>query len=90
MDYSFLALQFLLLQCINGVMKRQIQAISRNIEGQETSESDPHQGKLENNLAFCTYLDIREKGIKSHLWKSLHVFRDDIGNIKVTKMVNGV
>ena len=33
---------------------------------------------------------IREKGIKSHVWKFLHVFRDDLGNIKGTKMVHGV
>ena len=33
---------------------------------------------------------IREKGIKSHIWQLLHVFRDDIRNIKGTKMVHGV
>ena len=70
------------------------------MEGQETSESNPHQGKLQKNLAFCTHPDvrglrvksayIREKGIKSYVWKSLHVFRDDLGNIKGTKMVHGV
>ena len=32
---------------------------------------------------------IREKGFKSHVWKFLHVFRDDLGNIKGTKMVHG-
>ena len=36
-------------------MEGQIQAISRHMEGQETSESDPHQGKLQKNLAFCTH-----------------------------------
>ena len=33
---------------------------------------------------------IREKGFKSRIWKFFHVFRDDIGNIKGTKMVHGV
>ena len=33
---------------------------------------------------------IRAKGIKSHVWKFLHVFRDDLGKIKGTKMVHGV
>ena len=33
---------------------------------------------------------ICEKGIESSVWKLLHVFRDDIGNIKGTKMVHGV
>ena len=29
------------------------------MEGQETSDSDPHQGKLQKNLAFCTHPDVR-------------------------------
>ena len=33
---------------------------------------------------------IRENGFKSHVWKIMHVFRDDIGNIKGKKMVHGV
>ena len=33
---------------------------------------------------------IREKGLKSHVWKIKGVFRDGIGNIKGTKMVHGV
>ena len=56
-------------------MEGRIRAISRHMEGQETSESDPHQGKLQNNLAFCTHPDVhgfrgqtrvytREKGLK--------------------------
>ena len=43
-------------------MEGQIQAISRHIEGQETSDLDPHQGKLQNHLAFCTHPD--ERGFK--------------------------
>ena len=33
---------------------------------------------------------IREKGLKSRVWKITSVFRDDIGNIKGTKIVHGV
>ena len=29
------------------------------MEGQETSESDPHQGKLQKNFSFCTHPDVR-------------------------------
>ena len=82
-------------------MEGQIQAISRHMEGQETSDSDPHQGKLHNYLAFCTHPDvhdfeghiwvyIHENRFKSRVWKIMHVFRDDLGNIKGTKIVNGV
>ena len=74
--------------------------ISGHMEGQETSDSDPHQGKLQNYLEFCTHPNdagltvisayIRENGFKSRVWKIMHVFRDDLGNIKGTKMVHGV
>ena len=70
------------------------------MEGQETSDSVPHQGKIQNYLAFCTHPDVREfKGhirvyrenkFKSCVWQIMHVFRDDLGNIKGTKMVHGV
>ena len=33
---------------------------------------------------------IREKGIKSHVQQIIGVFRDDIGNVKGTKIVHGV
>ena len=33
---------------------------------------------------------IREKGIKSHVQQIMSVFRDDIGNIKGTKIVHGI
>ena len=39
-------------------MEGQIRAISRHMEGQETSDLDPHQGKLQNYLAFCTHPDV--------------------------------
>ena len=40
-------------------MEGRIRVISRNMEGQETSDSDPHQGKLRNHLAFFTHPDVR-------------------------------
>ena len=33
---------------------------------------------------------ICEKGIKSHVHQIMNVFRDDLGNIKGTKIVHGV
>ena len=33
---------------------------------------------------------IHESGFKSRVWKITGVFRDDIGNIKGTKIVHGV
>ena len=81
-------------------MEGQIQVISRHIEGQETSDSNPYQGKLQKQLAFCTHPDvhglrvismyIHEKGIKSRVQQIIGVFRDDLGNIKGTKIVHGV
>ena len=67
------------------------------MEGQETSELDPHQGKLQKYLDLCTHPDvcwfkgnICEKGIKSHVHQIIGVFRDDLGNIKGTIIVHGV
>ena len=81
-------------------MKGRIRLISRHMEGQESSESDPCQGKLQKDLDFThipmyAVLGVKpayicEKGFKSHVWQFLHVFRDDLGNIKSTKMVHGV
>ena len=57
----------------------------------------------ENSNRICPFVDIpmymvlgvkpvyiREKGIKGHVWQLLHVFREDLGKIKGTKMVHGV
>ena len=33
---------------------------------------------------------VHENRFKSRLWKIMHVLRDDLGNIKGTKMVHGV
>ena len=81
-------------------MEGQIRAISRHMEVQDTSDSDPHQGKLKNIWPFAHILMyvglrvistyIRENRFKSHVWKIMHVFRDEIGNIKGKKMVHGV
>ena len=80
-------------------MEGRIQVISRHMEGQETSQSDPNQGKLQNiwpfahipmyaSLGFISVY-IHENGFKSHVWKITCVFRDDHGNIKGTKIVHG-
>ena len=66
MDYNFLALQFIPFQCIqrfpyivlqwgNGRSNlSDLKAYGR----QETSDLDPHQGKLQNYLAICTHPDV--------------------------------
>ena len=41
-----------------GIIKGRIRAISRHMEGQESNELDPCQGKLQKNLAFCTHPDV--------------------------------
>ena len=81
-------------------MEGQIRVISRHMEGQETSDLDPHQEKIQNYLAFAhilMYVGLRvisvyicENRFKSHVWQIMHVFRDDLENIKGTKMVHGV
>ena len=81
-------------------MKGRIRAISRHMEGLETSESDPCQGKLQNILDYAhipmyAFLGVKpayihDKGFKSHVYQFSHVFRDGIGNIKRQKMVQGV
>ena len=66
MDYSFLTLQFLTFKCIQRVPYIALQwgngrsnlSDLKHMKGQETSDSDPHQGKLQNHLAFCTHPDV--------------------------------
>ena len=62
MDYSFFALNSLFLSSMyqgvpyiafKGIMKGQIRAISRNMEGQELNELDPCQGKLQKDLYYA-------------------------------------
>ena len=109
MDYSFFALNSLTcLQCtkevliyiFKGVMKGRIRAISRHMEGQESSESDPCQGKLQKDLDYAQILMyavlvvkpmyIGAYRLKSHVYHFSCVFRDDQGNIKGQKMVHRV
>ena len=65
------------------------------MEGQDTSDLDPHQGNLKNIWPFAhipMYVRLRlisayihEKGIKSHEQQIIGFFRDDIGKSKVQK-----
>ena len=74
--------------------------ISRHREGQESSESDPCQGKLQKDLDYARILMyvvlvvkpmyIRAYRFKSHVCHFSYVFRDDQGNIKGQKVVHRV
>ena len=73
-------------------MKGQIRASSRHMEGQELDESDPSQGKFQNDLDYAhipMYVVIRVKPVyvrgyqvKIHVYHFSYSFRDDQGNIK--------
>ena len=62
------------------------------MEGQESNESDPSQGKLQKDLDYAhipTYAVIGEKPayvrgywVKFRVYHFLYGFRDDQGNIK--------
>ena len=75
-----------------GIMKGRIRAIPRHMEGQESNESDPSQGKLQKDLDYAhipTYAVIRVKPtyvrgywVKGRVYHFYIVFRDDQGNIK--------
>ena len=70
-----------------GVMKDRIRAISRHMEGQESNESDPCQGKLQKDLDYVhilmyTVLVVKPAYIRAYRFKSRvyhfsHVYRDD-------------
>ena len=71
-------------------MKGRIRAISRHREGQESSESDPCQGKLQTDLDFVhistyTVLVVKPAYIRDYRFKSrvyhLHMF---LGMVKET------
>ena len=74
--------------------------ISRHMEGQESYESDPSQGKLLKDLDYAhipMYVTIgvisgyvRGYRVKSRVYHFSHVFRDDQGNIKGQKVVHRV
>ena len=63
MNYSFLALKILLLQCIQEgqyialqrEMEGRVQAFSRNMEGQETRYSDPYEEKSKNTCLHAHF-----------------------------------
>ena len=79
-------------------MEGQIRAISRHMEGQVSQIHIKKNSKTIWPFAHIPMyavlgvkpMYIHEKGFKSHVWKFLHVFRDDLVNIKGTKMVHGV
>ena len=68
------------------------------MEGQESSESDPCQGKLQKDLDFVhipmyVFLVVKPAYIRAYrcrMYHFSHVFRDGQGNIKGQKMVQGV
>ena len=74
--------------------------IPRHREGQESSESDPCQGKIQKDLDFVhipmyVVLVVKPAYIRAYRFKICvyhfsHVFRDSQGNIKGQKMVQGV
>ena len=73
-----------------GIMKGRIRAISRHMEGQESNESDPCQGKLQKDLDYAhipMYMDtgvkltyVRGYRGKIHVYHLLYSF---LGMIKV-------
>ena len=83
-----------------GIMKGQIRAISRHMEGQESNESDPCQGKIQKDLDYAhipMYVVkwvkpayVRDYRFKSRVYHFSYVFRDDQGNIKGQKVVHRV
>ena len=54
-------------------MEGQVQVISRHMEGQESSGSDTHQGKLQKYLDLCTHLDVRGFEVKSRMYTQVFV-----------------
>ena len=112
MDYSFVTLKVLfsfppslMYQGVpyiasQGIMKGRIQAISRHMEGQESNESDPCQGKLQKDLDYAHILMyvviwVKPTYVRSYMFKIRvyhfsYVCGDDQGNIKGQKVVHRV
>ena len=75
-----------------GIMKGRIREISRHMEGQESDESDPCQGKLQNDLDYAHIpmytiigvkpVYVRGYWVKGRVYHFSYIFRDDQGNIK--------
>ena len=71
------------------------------MEGQELNESDPCQGKIQKDLDYAHDISMyaviwvkptygRDYRFKIHVYHFSCVCRDDQGNIKGQKMVQGV
>ena len=81
-----------------GIMKGRIQTISSHMEGQESNELDPSQGKLQKDLdyvhipmyATIGVISVYVRGYrgKSHVYHFSYVFMDDQGHIKRQKVVH--
>ena len=95
MDYSFLAFQFLLFQCIQRVPFIVLQwgnggsnpsDLKTRIHIKENSKTIWPFAHIPMYAGLrVIYAYINEKGLKSHVWKITCVFRDDHGNIKGKK-----
>ena len=84
MDYSFFALNSLFFPSMyqgvpyiafKGIMKGRIRAISRHMEGQESNELDPCQGKLQKDLDYAhipmyTVLVVKPTYVRAYRFKS--------------------
>ena len=81
-------------------MEGQIRVISRNMEGQESGYLDSYDENSQNIWIYAhilMYAGLRVisayicvNGFKSSVWKITGVFRDDLANIKSTKIFHGV
>ena len=80
-------------------MNGRIQAISMHMEGHESIESDPCQGKLQKYLDYAhipmyAVLVVKPVYIRTYRFKICvyhfsYLLRDDQGNLKGQKMVHG-
>ena len=75
-----------------GIMKGRIGAISRNMEGQESNESDPSQGNFQKDLDYAhipmyTTIGVKHAYVRGYwgkrqVYHSLYSFGDDQRYIK--------
>ena len=54
-----------------GILKGRIRAILRHMEGQESNESDPSQGKLQKGFGLCTHPDVHSFRGQTHIYTRL-------------------
>ena len=81
-----------------AIMKGRIRAISRHMEGRESDESNPSQGKLQKDLDYAHIPMYSTIGVisayvrgyrgKIRAYHFSYVFRDDQGHIKRQKVVH--